>query len=262
MAALSLVLISCTPPDDGAEPLRLATPDAAVADASVEPIDASPDAMTAPVIGAGAHPIFAFPVHPEDRWRIHPALFFGVDHDPAEGDDIVCTAYDGRSFPFCYDGHAGSDFLLAGGFTAMDDGSARVIAAAGGEVIRVVDGNYDRCHGDLGSFEPDCDGYERASNRVHLRHANGWVTEYLHLMNGSVTVELGDRVACGDVLGRVGSSGRSFAPHLHFEVVDPELGAVDPFSGDVSGPRSLWGEQRTDDDLPGAACDPAWGAPP
>lgn len=241
---------------DGMSPLdAMPPPDA------MTPPDAAPDAMPPPADppGPGEAPRFAFPIALDDRMRIHRGLFFGVDHDPAEGEATQCLAYDGRPFPFCYDGHQGSDFVLSGGFDAMDTGSAVVVAAAGGEVVSVVDGNYDRCRGNLEQFEPSCDGHPIRSNTVVIAHPNGWRTRYLHLMRGSIGVQVGDRVDCGAPLARLGSSGRSYTPHLHFEVVDPTGASVDPFAGEVSGPRSLWGEQRADDRLPGAACDPAWG---
>ena len=41
------------------------------------------------------------------------------------------TDYLGRGFPHCYDNHTGSDFILQGGFSAMDDGTTVVAAADG-----------------------------------------------------------------------------------------------------------------------------------
>ncbi|HEY8547394.1 MAG TPA: M23 family metallopeptidase [Acidimicrobiales bacterium] len=43
---------------------------------------------------------------------------------------------------------------------------------------------------------------------------------YAHLAPGSVTVDTGQHVAVGDVVGRVGHTGNSTAPHLHFHVMD------------------------------------------
>ena len=63
-------------------------------------------------------------------------------------------------------------------------------------------------------------------NLVIVRHDGGVETRYAHL--ASIAVKPGVAVAAGESLGRVGSSGRSTAPHLHFEVlvngerVDPE----------------------------------------
>jgi murein DD-endopeptidase MepM/ murein hydrolase activator NlpD len=67
-------------------------------------------------------------------------------------------------------------------------------------------------------------------NMVVVRHADGVETRYAHL--SSIEVAQGAPVAAGAVVGRVGSTGRSTAPHLHFEVlvngerVDPERAAA------------------------------------
>jgi len=43
---------------------------------------------------------------------------------------------------------------------------------------------------------------------------------YAHLKAGSVAVKVGDVVEAGQVLGKLGSSGNSTEPHLHFQVCD------------------------------------------
>lgn len=66
-------------------------------------------------------------------------------------------------------------------------------------------------------------GYGRM---IIIRHAGGMFTAYAH--NERNLVRKGDRVKSGDVIGRVGSTGRATGPHLHFEVrrgttpVDPK----------------------------------------
>ena len=67
-----------------------------------------------------------------------------------------------------------------------------------------------------------------AGNGVILRHDGGWQTRYFHMITDELPVAVGDRVAAGQVIGHVGSTGRSTGPHLHFEIVfgpvrmDPE----------------------------------------
>lgn len=180
----------------------------------------------------------------------------GVDHDPVDGTgligDATCLDYLGRNFPHCYDEHDGSDFILDGGFEAMDAGSVPILAAADGVVVAAEDGHYDRCHTEDGDVS--CDGNDGIANSVILEHADGTQTLYWHMKEGSVAVEVGDEVACGTHLGLVGSSGYSSMPHLHFEVQDVDGVVVDPYAGPYSQEESLWDEQGFAEGLPGPGC--------
>jgi murein DD-endopeptidase MepM/ murein hydrolase activator NlpD len=51
---------------------------------------------------------------------------------------------------------------------------------------------------------------------VEIHHANGFVTRYAHLSR--IQVAEGDHVVAGDLIGNVGSTGRSTGPHLHYEI--------------------------------------------
>ncbi|MES2544873.1 MAG: M23 family metallopeptidase [Bacteroidota bacterium] len=53
-------------------------------------------------------------------------------------------------------------------------------------------------------------------NHIELRHGYGYMTLYAHLSR--YKVRAGNRVKRGDIIGYVGSTGRSEAPHLHYEV--------------------------------------------
>ena len=60
---------------------------------------------------------------------------------------------------------------------------------------------------------------------VEVDHGNGFATRYAHL--SAIDVEVGQTIRIGQVVGRVGTTGRSTGPHLHYETrVDGE--AVDP----------------------------------
>jgi murein DD-endopeptidase MepM/ murein hydrolase activator NlpD len=60
---------------------------------------------------------------------------------------------------------------------------------------------------------------------VEIDHGNGFATRYAHL--SAIDVELGQNVRIGQVVGKVGSTGRSTGPHLHYETrIDGD--AVDP----------------------------------
>jgi murein DD-endopeptidase MepM/ murein hydrolase activator NlpD len=70
-------------------------------------------------------------------------------------------------------------------------------AAGGGKVVRC-------------GFEP------RYGNLVVIDHGNGYRTVYAHLSKR--LVEVGDTVRRGDLIGKVGDTGRTTGPHLHYEV--------------------------------------------
>lgn len=62
-------------------------------------------------------------------------------------------------------------------------------------------------------------------NMVEIEHANGLSTRYAHM--SAISASVGQVVTTGTVIGRVGSTGRSTGPHLHYEVrIDEE--PVDP----------------------------------
>jgi murein DD-endopeptidase MepM/ murein hydrolase activator NlpD len=71
-----------------------------------------------------------------------------------------------------------------------------------------------------------------AGTYVTVRHGDGTTSLYAHL--STATVRVGEKVSAGQVVGRVGMTGRTFGPHLHFEVypagVEPGdvYRAVDP----------------------------------
>jgi len=94
--------------------------------------------------------------------------------------------------------HAGVDF-------AGRDGS-KVVSVASGVV----------------TFAGERYGYGKL---VELNHGNGYVTRYGH--HQALLVEVGDVVKKGQVIGLMGSSGRSTGPHVHFEVLKNGR-AVDP----------------------------------
>jgi len=159
-----------------------------------------------------------------------------VDHDPSKGaSDFTCSG-------LSYDQHKGTDFALPS-YDMIETG-VNVLASATGTVTGLRDGMADvRYTIDTAA---ETEGRE-CGNGVVLRHAEGWETQYCHLREGSISVETGQKVQTGDVLGQVGMSGRAAFPHVHLSV--RHNGAViDPFDpdgkitcGDTSG-ETLWSD--------------------
>ena len=56
-------------------------------------------------------------------------------------------------------------------------------------------------------------------NYIRIRHAGGFNTAYAHMSRFNSKVALGTRVRQGQVIGYVGSTGRSTGPHLHYEIL-------------------------------------------
>lgn len=86
-------------------------------------------------------------------------------------------------------------------------------------VYAAGDGEVTSAQGDFEDMIPGKPGAFDAANSVSIRHASGEVTDYGHLRKGSVTVKVGDAVKKGQVIGRVGNSGASGSPHLHFTLL-------------------------------------------
>ncbi|MCH7229910.1 M23 family metallopeptidase [Glycomyces sp. L485] len=105
-------------------------------------------------------------------------------------------------------GHDGVDFPGTKG--------TPILAAGSGVVVKV------RCNAYTASGEPySCyvDGSPEVRGcgwYVEIAHPDGTLTRYCHLLS-EPDVTVGDAVAAGQVIGEVGSSGRSSGPHLHFE---------------------------------------------
>ena len=139
-----------------------------------------------------------------------------VDLDPSTGlkDYKNQTGSNAKT----YNGHAGIDIDLPS-FRNMD-AHTPVLAAASGTVIEVQDNLFDRNMENPATC---------AWNHVTIRHANGFQSIYGHLRQGSISVQVGQEVASGQIIAEVGSSGCSSTAHLHFETHDCQNNVVDPF---------------------------------
>lgn len=154
-----------------------------------------------------------------------------ADRDPGPGAaDFTCGA-------LSYDGHNGTDFRVA---TFADLGvGVPVRAAAPGRVRAVRDGEPET--GVAGATEARACG-----NGVAITHEDGWETQYCHMAKGGVAVRAGERVEAGQVIGRMGFSGKTEFPHLHL-TLRRDGAPVDPFDArpvaaacGAGGADNLW----------------------
>jgi murein DD-endopeptidase MepM/ murein hydrolase activator NlpD len=93
-----------------------------------------------------------------------------------------------------------------------------ILAVADGVVAATKDGIPENTPGPTRAvpITPDTIG----GNYVILDLGSGRFGFYAHLQPGSLRVKIGDKVRRGQVIGLVGNSGNSNAPHLHFHLID------------------------------------------
>ncbi len=170
--------------------------------------------------------------------RCYPTAYYDTNRSLSWRRDWACNAK-------TYNQHDGVD-LGIGGFSAMDQGRW-VMSAAAGTVIEAHDGEYDRCtSGNCG-----------VANYMKIRHADGSITFYWHLKKWSLRYKRGDYVPCGVYIAKVGSSGHSTGPHLHFGLWRPNMGVIDPYGATSSScgrTGSYWTSQGRWGGLPGLTC--------
>lgn len=88
-----------------------------------------------------------------------------------------------------------------------------VLAPAEGRVVVLADGLPDN---EMGTTDKE----NVAGNYLVIDHGNGEYSFLAHFQNGSFEVKEGDAVKAGQVLGRVGNSGNTTEPHLHYHLQD------------------------------------------
>ena len=156
-----------------------------------------------------------------------------VDRDPGPGaKDYRC---EGRT----YQDHNGVDIRVPS--MAAQRAGVYVVAAAPGVVARLRDGVAD-----VSVRAPEAasvDGVE-CGNGLVIDHGEGWETQYCHLARNSLLVKQGETVEAGQAIARIGLSGNTEYPHLHF-TVRRDGQVVDPFAPDMSSGRcesqgALW----------------------
>lgn len=131
----------------------------------------------------------------------------GVDTANIDPGDVSAVSKGGGSMPLKSNYNVGARFGATGSWsryhTGQDFGAPTgtpIYAAASGIVMSPTAGSW-------------------AGNNVVIKHMNGGSTLYAHMSQSVVSP--GQAVDAGQLIGYVGSTGRSFGPHLHFEYYAP-----------------------------------------
>ncbi|MFG1242063.1 M23 family metallopeptidase [Xanthobacter sp. V7C-4] len=92
-----------------------------------------------------------------------------------------------------------------------------VHAVADGVVVNLYDATDAQVPGgDAKGITPENIG----GNMLVIDMGGGYFAFYAHMQRGSLKVKLGDKVRTGDIIGLLGNTGNTNAPHLHFHVMD------------------------------------------
>ena len=93
-----------------------------------------------------------------------------------------------------------------------------VFAVSDGTVVSVLDGVPDQIPGTLP--DPNTITMETyTGNHVILKIKDDIYTFYAHLKKGSIQVQVGDKISMGSLIGHIGNSGNTSAPHLHLHLM-------------------------------------------
>jgi len=167
----------------------------------------------------------------------HSYPLLGYSHHPEPESENLSTlnflGFKGVEPKIYYSSHSGYDFSLRYG--------TQIIASSSGYA------SYYYCK--------DC------GNSIKINHLNGYQTTYMHLQEDDILTKSGPVwVETGDSIGKVGLTGRTTGPHLHFEVTkdndgdgnfndDFPTGRTDPFGWQCNEKDDLWENYSWEDAL-------------
>ena len=172
--------------------------------------------------------VFAEAVLPVEPFQQKTALIF-----PFKGRGVITNAgvtnggHRNRSGQFALDGvglDAGYGVNVANGGSKSADYAGwgrEIIAPAAGVVVRLRADRPDQPdpeNSDPAFYAPEFPNGGDPGNHIVIDHGNGEFSMLAHFQAGSVLVKLGDHVEQGQPLGKLGSSGDTVTPHLHYQL--------------------------------------------
>lgn len=128
-----------------------------------------------------------------------------------------------------YDQHKGTDFRVNDIAELLK--GVNVLAAADGivEAARIDQGDFKFIENKLDEIKG-----KECGNGIVIKHADGYSSQYCHMLKNSITVKVGDKVTTGQKIGLVGMSGNTEFPHLHI-TFRKNGNLIEPFTGIIPG---------------------------
>ena len=153
----------------------------------------------------------------EGTWAVNAGNDFTTGHRRTGLNSLTMYGWD-----FTRLGPNGLPYRTTGETPADYWGYDEPVYAAGDGIV--VDVRNDIAEYGIGETPPrhviEADTDVFAGNLVTIDHGNGEYSLTCHMRAGTIPVAVGDEVKAGDFIGRVGNSGVSQVPHIHFNLMD------------------------------------------
>lgn len=147
--------------------------------------------------------------------------------------DLVLTDRDGNKTRG--EGKANADYY----------GYGQPVLAPGEGVVVKANGAAPDTKGEAIKFdELKAESMVLFGNYVVIDHGDGEFSELGHLKPGSVVVHVGDHVKAGQMVGRVGASGSSLFPHLHYQLVSAPDARSEGLPAEFEGYEEVLGARK------------------
>lgn len=213
-----IVFVHVVIPEGAALPEQLTHEVDVVAEVAPPGSNRMTESLAAVRVGGGEVPVLGAPLA-GPNYLAADACCDAIRHTHAVL-PINGTAYLAQRYAVDWEQSDDQGHLFVGDPT--DPASYRIF---GDDVLAVADGTVAQSRNDLpeqtpGTYPQGIPLDEADGNNLVLDIGNGFYVNYAHMRPGSVRFEAGQTVKRGDVLGAVGNTGNSVAPHLHVHVMN------------------------------------------